>query len=1781
MRSQTDNGNQKAVVTEAGNGVGTPYRNLDEVSDARIYGLLAECGVSQQTLDYFMSDFRFASAIPSVEELRSYLGSSLWRADYRVFEQLCLIEGCEGVPASHTFLAELGPEYLPSTSGSSSSRTSDGIETQVSKPTLIAQASVVDTDAPMAPTVAPCNTPDSMSQSTRIPFADLHMVCDEFERLYTYKPGIVLKERTQFEPSGPHSCFPIEDEGATDIVWPFGDLLPKVKNSEVSIDTKVLLPEVVCPIIDLDNKAVLKRIASYKKKVQTKLPKGEREDLVRKARDRKFLLKHDLTAYESQMFSVTHHLDEDAVTRIVDKVQECAQNVKVSVTHDTGPEVESLLTRTIEQLQKIIADATATTERFYDSVEDFGDSVRDNFNKFSNKLMHLFWLAPLCIACLYAAYKLVGPVKRVFSSAVNFVLSCVVPKDLWCEMGQFFSTEYETQFGGFDVKAVAHVLTLMMTYFTIGSKDPLGIAHGFVRSMSNYSRNVSGWKDLSAFVLDYVERFVNYVRTSFGCDRIKLYNIGQKKVDDWCSKVMAIANRSNTGGEIMTPEVIEELISLRHEGTILTNVYRTNADVSPALHKYLGYLDDICRTCSAAMHMTKGGRAPPTVMALVGKPGVGKTFLTQLITGCVLSSIIDADRAAELGYDFSSEVFQKDDSEYWNGYAGQKAFIKDDWGQSVPVPGANNDFITLIMANSSWAFPLNFADLENKGKNFFTSQFILLTTNIEKLDSCQAVIMEPEAVSRRIDFGFKIEVMPDFAIAGKLDMAKVESYRNAHGKFPVHAWVLHKHKFGVGSRAVTDYSKSYNLMEAIDMVKKHIKSNQSHFIENRDIVKRMVAEQYETQMNCGLGKQCLSDVYRKLTYGLDRVLDENRVYATYLSGSIVKTLATFAIGAISTFFVVSAIRHVCSFIFKSFSSLWSDGGKEVKNALNKKTNVPSGVLSQMIDAFKPGDFDVAVEGDNGLRVEKKFTANALYLAWQRMVGNVPQSNTPQGKFVQRQYIGTRVIDRQVASDVGSQMDAYGNSMIDIVYKNLYQMKMVNGDKKASLGQVLFVRDTTIIFPNHFLLELRAGIDSGQYREDFVIEFLCSDGRNKRTVTLGNFMSFKHKVDADKDLVAMVMPRTFRAHTDIVNKFVLDGDLGAMRKVNMRLETIEGDEGIIRRTRHMVADRKDHVVINSSGGQYTLVTGFEYHGMTNKGDCGGFVCLDDAPGNQCRRVFGIHVAGAPSRGVGVCNVVTQRDLASLLDGGVVTDIPVDTPVPDESYYNQGSFNFRKVSPVKHNLNPISSLSKTRLYGKWGDCLKRPAQLRRFKTPSGVFIDPMQRALEQYSTSVVQYDADFVRRAAYYAFKPFREQTRDRVRRIYDFEEACEGGPLLGFNGIPRNTSPGYPYCFEGHTNKTKFFGKEGPYDFTSEHCLQLKQKVDEIITAAKKGERLEHVFVDFLKDELRSEAKVQTGATRLISGSPLDYVVAFRMYFMGFLAAVQDTRILNGVAIGINPYSEWDLLSFRLRSKGNKCVAGDFKAFDATEQPDIHWALLDQINAWYDDGDENKLVRTVLWLEVVNSRHLGGIFGDNQAIYQWNKSLPSGHPATSVINSFYNLTLFNMCWMHIMPRNYETKFWEHVYACVYGDDNVLNIEDTVIGLFNQNTITVAMAHFGMTYTNENKEGQVDDYRPLTGVSFLKRGFRLENTVGRYFGPQDLDSLIYIPYWCRDYRMEGDILRANLEFVYTELSMHDPEVWETWATRIHAEAQEIGFDSEYQFNRQEYLRVAQDSSFIWPL
>jgi hypothetical protein len=1378
---------------------------------------------------------------------------------------------------------------------------------------------------------------------------------------------------------------------------------------------------------------------------------------------------------------------------------------------------------------------------------DLAKTIKAKFEvaakEFKKLLGNAIWAVPLVMSAFYALHRLntQGPIVPML---VIGGLSAVIGPKLWGVCANFFQGSTVRLQSGFDDEQhtkfsdlAGKLFSAVFCFSAFAGKKAYCVSE-FMKRMSLLQRCSGGISTFCDWLVKSLEWSMNLIRSWFGKDRVSLMREQHAPLKRWLEDVDKIVEKDVTKGGV-TPEALSEMVKAIQLGYEFKEVYR-GSKTCRMVEEALSRLQSVLLPYQGALQARNNFRFEPSMLMLYGDPGVGKTLMAMPFCATVLkrSGIIGKEATFD---DTVSQIWQKGNSEYWNGYAGQECLVLDDCFQAkADKTDKENEHMTIIRMISSWAFPLNFADLASKGKIYFGSKFVFGTTNLASIDAeARNVIHEPAAVLRRMKYSYKLRVKPDFAYPdGKLNFALFESMRvqcaeenTGIDRFPWQIWEVCKHDFGWGN---SDNNwipvKQLLLQISDDLSKKHLtfteqKVSLNDYVEN--MLEPEITLQSGTKDSVERDEACEPHMVRltgrkrnkELEYcwsDFKRTSDEVYTMSSFLRD--------FLLGATIWLVLSQAIRFLL------------------------------GVLGSLFGAFRRRKYATTWEAEMESNLPPKPRAWPVAKPTKNSVS----------KAVSPKSIKLQGYDEAVATNV------YGNT-----YKIIARLSTGSG---MVIGQLQFIQDKLAIQPVHFTRDVERMLLEGSLEQGQCLILRNSmNPQFELNISAAEYLNMK-RYTLESAEVEFIEFTACRAHRNIVSNYVKENDIKYVGGHAVRLDVCSVEQrGVVVPSNTRKVFVSNHLLV----GKKLKVAGrsveryFEYQAATVNGDCGAPLCVLNPSRFSGRVCLGFHFAGTSDGAYGYSTIVTQEMIETAMKKLTVVKDNFEQDLSGRGvqlhsshelpFDVSGSFLPLYVVDKPANISPKSAYFVTSEFGCVGEYKCRPAHLGPVKR-GDTWVYPMCNAVLPYSTKLLHYEQPWLEQAVYTALKPFRELTKGRDRRIYTFEEAVAGIAEEKFRSIPRATSPGYPYTLEFKNGKKEFFGDGQDYDFTSSACAELKARTETVIDSAKQGTRLSHVFLDILKDELRSDEKVEAVATRLISAAPVDYSLCFRQYFGAFSAAAMSVPIKCGMAPGINCFGDWDALGTKLSSKGPDVFDGDFKAFDSSEQPSIHNIILEHINQWYDDGPENALVRKVLWLELTHSRHIGGKGFDQKHVYQWNKSLPSGHPFTTIVNSIYSLTL--LVGAYISRTGDHSGFWSNVSAVTYGDDNVVNVASEWKDVYNQQTVSFSLdKEFGVKYTPGDKGSVFHDTMLLSEVTFLKRRFREER--GRWLCPLELDSFLYTAYWCKNGKLMKKIIIDDWENALEELSMQEPRLWGEYANKIFGRLAYHGADSRYIPRRECYL------------
>lgn len=1406
-----------------------------------------------------------------------------------------------------------------------------------------------------------------------------------------------------------------------------------------------------------------------------------------------------------------------------------------------GGAVAAKLYRTID----IHDRAAQKAESLIDRIREILEQTYSGLSEIAKKL----WYVPVLVmlyhfACSYP--KLGIPVM-----AVSILTPYVCPRVLG------FVSEFFQEFNSVKPQiGTTDLARLVSGAFAYGAYvNPRSRISELTKVFANIERCSGGIEASIKWALEALERMVNYAARAMGVQEISLINSHREPTLKWMRRVEQLQTLMNTNDVQVDLDVKMELLELVRIGNEYRDLYR-GSDFSTRVNKTLEIASNLIQPHLGSLGVANAQRIEPVAVIITGNPGIGKTHMLRPFCNQVLinAGIATADTTVE---QMAAMVFQKGSTEYWNGYSGQPVYVMDEAFKDRTMTGSlDNDYSTIISAVNTWPWPLNMADLGSKGKFFFRSRFIYGTTNIRCIrNEVGNVLVCPEAVGRRIQ-GYHMVVKPEYSKDGKIDVVKASAElkkcreiatktRDPMDAYPWYMWTLSPHDFVEGR---TD-ERQLEVRDVIEKVAAEMRLKTTAQIESIDQV------QFTLDLLKPTPQSGISDVFSSL--------------------------------AMPTIFSTT-----------SPEKLWEKWARET---------IERNGTTKWFDAIRRVAVPIAIFTGLGVAVYGLACAIKYLIRTVTSALRTPKKESDSQRNAQHRRdrrVRIEAIERK-RKGVQAQSDLYGAT--NSVYHNTCKVYAVPTDSpvRIPLGSIMCIESDLAAMPHHYVVALRKKLDSGEWTDDAMLGFVQTkvsyspEGAlqpvNHVRMTIRKFLELPmhHMPKYDVTFVKLHI-RPIRSMTQ---SFFNEADLLRITGVPITIDVADiplrvGEAAYaIRRTVQAPSFR--HTRKKLSYLDMMVERSVAYDVFTRSGDCGAPVMVADTSRYSGKGIIGMHIAGESEvRPIGYAAILTRemveqaksalsvvtdafdKDIRNVLQqvGIAHTDLPI-------SEMDRGSFSTLCALNRSHNQPRTSAYYETVIGAQQmlGECVLKPAHLASFTDPNGVLRNPMTNALAPYHTPLISIEnLQQVEEAMHIATLKLFDLSRDHTRRIFTFDEAVVGVPELKFRSIPRGTSAGFPHVFEAMDGKKAFFGRDADYDLTGEKCDEMRERVACIIEAAKNNTRLAHVFVDFLKDELRKPEKVDLGKTRLISASPLAYVIAWRQYFGAFSAAFMTHNIDSGFAPGVCTYNEWHKVYDHLTKKGEACFDGDFSAFDSSLQPEVCLLVLDMVNRWYKDSEENQRVRRVLFEDLVHSRHLGGMKSAHNIIYQWCKSLPSGHPFTTIINSIYSLVALVVAYMCATGRR---DFWNNVSAITYGDDNVCNVSDAVKEAFNQRTVAEHVSsRLNMTYTSASKDGQWHDNQTIADVSFLKRRFAREGMVT--LCPLEFDSFYFTAYWCKNKRLQATIMVDVMETAIMELSLHSQEVWDQHIAPLQYVMDEVlRVTTRLPLNRKAYQRFALSLTDNW--
>lgn len=707
-------------------------------------------------------------------------------------------------------------------------------------------------------------------------------------------------------------------------------------------------------------------------------------------------------------------------------------------------------------------------------------------------------------------------------------------------------------------------------------------------------------------IIDYCSEYFNLAN-----DHVKMLVLGKtseelsranglyNEIHEWAREVRSyldLEQRNKIDTDITIANKVEELykrgLKFQQDSLLDREMARLVAvTLLPAreLYQYV--------SCSPV----KGGgpRMRPICLWLIGESGVGKTEM-------VYPLCIDVLRTMGLmrKHDFHHQVYGRQvETEFWDGYKGQKIVIYDDAFQMKDdKTSPNPEIFEVIRSCNTFPQHLHMAALHDKN-TFSAAELLLYTTNDAnvKLES----ITFPEAFFGRMgEHAYKVRPKLEFAkivekgqsgvTYRKLDKTKLNK------NVPIDLNIYEFQKIERDSNSEADWVEvgepiNYTTFAKIICdewkAKKNESINKLKFLEQyatRPIHAQIKSEDEEEFQDCYDYEWFVDDITKRICNGenlidieneyasdtnifdqyllfkrnkpltkwdkfrmrLDECLSSVSIYLNNLKQESLRIIKSHPY--LSALGLVGVIMSAFA-MYKWFENSVINAEAEVGVSGDTKTQKEQ---LRLVEVGTSGDSKTVKQQQKNVEVGVSGDVKTLKQQHKRVeVGVSGDNKTSKSQQKKIEALDERLLEKIEAQGCN---DLAAHSLItDVLQKNTYRLSYMRGSERKPFGNCTFVRGWCFIMPYHFLQALYAR----KLAPETIIYFSQSKYSDIIQIPLSHFIevgvdSFEltnncvqllHKNGDKRDCVLVNLHRRMcHPHRDLVKHFVKVSDQGKLQ-----------------------------------------------------------------------------------------------------------------------------------------------------------------------------------------------------------------------------------------------------------------------------------------------------------------------------------------------------------------------------------------------------------------------------------------------------------------------------------------------------------------------------------------------------------------------------------------------------------------------------------------------------------
>jgi hypothetical protein len=489
-------------------------------------------------------------------------------------------------------------------------------------------------------------------------------------------------------------------------------------------------------------------------------------------------------------------------------------------------------------------------------------------------------------------------------------------------------------------------------------------------------------------------------------------------------------------------------------------------------------------------------------------------------------------------------------------------------------------------------------------------------------------------------------------------------------------------------------------------------------------------------------------------------------------------------------------------------------------------------------------------------------------------------------------------------------------------------------------------------------------------------------------------------------------------------------------------------------------------------------------------------------------------------------------------GVVVDAAKQLykPRAEDYYFRNGN------TQIEAEFGPMSSRPPRHVNG----AAQINTTLLKFNTPKmDVPINLMDRAMNDYLRGNTHTGKTLAQVANSF------EIAEPGFFSVRSLQQALDGDQTGVVRGMNNKTSSGI--CYGGKkTNWIAMIGDDPVVPRVLDE--EVERDIYKIEESWRSGQGTFDPFVRASKvNEVLPLQKAEE-KTRSVYGNDMAFFLAATRGIIPLKHVLRDMHI-SECFVGLTAQSkEWAELHQYITKNGTytKFVCGDFSGYD-TQLPK---ALLEKsaaliLQIYRENGASESDLE---YLRGFLSSVVSPVMIWEGQLMQFCSGQPSGQPLTVEMNSIVNSILLRMAFYTIMDREYpeikNPNFRDYVRAAVYGDDNLMGVDDS-IPMFNHTSIQAVFASWGIKYTMAEKEADSVPFQTIDEVSFLKRSFRFHPQLNSVVAPIEEESLSKKFYWWTKSKNTPltfpEQFSANFESQSREAYLHGEEFYKEFVDK----------------------------------